>query len=259
MLSIQRLLKKSYGCLSIAFTLLLLTPPVNAVIPGESQQLVVVITDSWDSTTGTMQTFTRGESENAKWQAAELRSDVVLGRSGLAWGIGLHPLQTGQQKLEGDGKAPAGLFRLSGSFGAATDAPGAMPYLAMRKDHYCIDIPSSPLYNQIVDISKYPKNMTKGTTEPMRRDLAATPDESYRRGLFIDHNPRNQPGAGSCIFMHQIVPEKTATAGCTALPDNDLSALFAWLKPEAKPVYLLLPAAEYEARRSSWHLPALQP
>ncbi len=257
MLSIQRLLEKTYGCLSMALTLMLVAPQVHAVIPGESQQLVVVTTDGWDSTTGKMQTFTRGA--NDRWQAEELRAEVILGRSGLAWGIGLHPLQTGQQKLEGDGKAPAGMFRLSGSFGADANAPGAMPYLAMRKNHYCIDIPSSPLYNQIVDISKYPKNMTKGTTEPMRRDLAATPDNSYLRGLFIDHNPRSQPGAGSCIFMHQIVPEKTATAGCTALPDSNLSALFAWLKPDAKPVYLLLPAAEYEARRSSWHLPALQP
>jgi L,D-peptidoglycan transpeptidase YkuD (ErfK/YbiS/YcfS/YnhG family) len=134
-----------------------------------------------------------------------------------------------------------------------------MPYLPMSKNHYCIDIPSSPLYNQIVDISKYPKAMSKGTTEPMRRDLAAKPDDSYRRGLFIDHNPRNQPGAGSCIFMHQIVPEKTATAGCTALPDADLTAIFAWLKPELQPVYLLLPAAEYQALRASWHLPVLQP
>lgn len=257
MLSIQRLLKKTYGCLSMAFTLVLVTPQVSAVIPGESQQLVVVTTDGWESTTGRLQTFTRGDDD--KWRPAELRSEVVLGRSGLAWGIGLHPLQPGQQKLEGDGKAPAGMFRLSGSFGAEASAPGAMPYLPMRKNHYCIDIPSSPLYNQIVDVSKYPKAMTKGTTEPMRRDLAAKPDDSYRRGLFIDHNPRNQPGAGSCIFMHQIVPEKTATAGCTALPDADLTAIFAWLKPELQPVYLLLPATEYQALRASWHLPALQP
>ena len=257
MLSIQRLFKKTYGCLSMAFTLVLVTPQVGAVIPGESQQLVIVTTDGWESTTGRLQTFTRGDDD--KWRPAELRSEVVLGRSGLAWGIGLHPLQPGQQKLEGDGKAPAGMFRLSGSFGAEATAPGAMPYLPMRKNHYCIDIPSSPLYNQIVDISKYPKAMSKGTTEPMRRDLAAKPDNSYRRGLFIDHNPRNQPGAGSCIFMHQIVPEKTATAGCTALPDADLTAIFAWLKPELQPVYLLLPAAEYQALRASWHLPVLQP
>ena len=257
MLSIQRLFKKTYGCLLMAFTLVLVTLQVGAVIPGESQQLVIVTTDGWESTTGRLQTFTRGDDD--KWRPAELRSEVVLGRSGLAWGIGLHPLQPGQQKLEGDGKAPAGMFRLSGSFGAEATAPGAMPYLPMRKNHYCIDIPSSPLYNQIVDISKYPKAMSKGTTEPMRRDLAAKPDDSYRRGLFIDHNPRNQPGAGSCIFMHQIVPEKTATAGCTALPDADLTAIFAWLKPELQPVYLLLPAAEYQALRASWHLPVLQP
>ncbi len=261
MLSIQSLWQKSYGALLLLLLLLglnlSLSPSAQAVIPGESLQLVVVTTDSWESTEGHLQTFSR--TEDGLWQADSVQSSVILGRAGLAWGIGLHPLQPGQQKLEGDGKAPAGLFRLSGSFGAEPTAPGAMPYLPMQKNHYCIDVPNSPLYNHIIDVTKYPKAMSKGTTEPMRRDLMDKADDSYRLGLFIDHNPGNQPGAGSCIFMHQQTEGKTTTAGCTALAPTELAHLFQWLKPEARPVYLLLPKKEYLALQASWHLPALSP
>ena len=81
MLSIQRLLEKTYGCLSIVLALVFVAPGAHAVIPGDSQQLVVVITESWDSTTGKMQTFTRGY--NDRWQADELRAEVILGTDGL--------------------------------------------------------------------------------------------------------------------------------------------------------------------------------
>lgn len=258
MLSIQRLQQKTYRALWLVSLLALTSPKVAAVIPAASQQLVVVTSPDWHSSVGTLQVFSR--TADGPWQAQpRLRGDVALGRSGLAWGIGLHPEQTGVQKQEGDGKAPAGLFRLSGSFGAATNAPGAMPYLAMQSHHYCIDVPTSVLYNQTVDIRQYPKAMTTGSTEPMRRDLAAVPDDAYQQGLFIDHNPRNQPGAGSCIFMHQRLADKPATAGCTALPPTDLVALMQWLKPDLQPVYLLLPQAEYQARQQHWQLPELQP
>jgi hypothetical protein len=36
-----------------------------------------------------------------------------------------------------------------------------------------------------------------------------------------------------------------------------MQSLLAWLKPQDHPVFVLLPQAEYQRLRSSWHLPAL--
>ena len=60
--------------------------------------------------------------------------------------------QSGEpQKQEGDGRAPAGVFRIGTAFGYADSARPALPYQAMTASDYCIDVNGSPLYNRIVD------------------------------------------------------------------------------------------------------------
>ena len=56
---------------------------------------------------------------------------VTIGRAGSAWGLGLHPAQRGPQKREGDGRAPAGVFRIGTAFGYADRPTTALPYDAM--------------------------------------------------------------------------------------------------------------------------------
>jgi zinc D-Ala-D-Ala dipeptidase len=53
---------------------------------------------------------------------------MVVGRNGLAWGIGVVPTDDAQVrsesapvKREGDGRAPAGIFALSTAFGYASE------------------------------------------------------------------------------------------------------------------------------------------
>lgn len=231
----------------------------EAVIPASTRQLVVVVSDNWDASTGQLYQFSRATGQS--WQATGQRSTVDLGRNGTAWGLGLHPVQSGPQKQEGDGKAPAGLFRLSAAFGALPALKTQMPYQQMSRFDYCIDVPTSPLYNQTLDIRRYRPEWTAGSSEPMRRDLIARPDNVYLQGLFIDHNfssgEARQTAAGSCIFMHLKSPDGRKTAGCTALAPEHLSALLQWLTPQAEPLYLLLPAAEYQRLQQDWQLPLL--
>jgi D-alanyl-D-alanine dipeptidase len=70
---------------------------------------------------GTARIFER-KTTNAKWTAIGDSFAVVVGRNGMAWGAGLNelPSDTGRLllKTEGDGKAPAGIFSLTASFGA---------------------------------------------------------------------------------------------------------------------------------------------
>ena len=79
---------------------------------------------------------------------------AVVGRNGLAWGRGIHlePPAGGPQKREGDGKAPAGIFRLGIAFGygPGDSAPWIrLPYQQMTERIKCVDDVASPFYNHI--------------------------------------------------------------------------------------------------------------
>lgn len=245
------------GCSQVNLTAPVVSP---FALPANATQLVVVISDNWDANTGQLYQFSR--SAGQPWQPVGQNGAVDLGRNGTAWGLGLHPAQNGPQKQEGDGKAPAGLFRLSAAFGALPTLATQMPYQQMSKFDYCIDVPTSPLYNQTLDIRQFKPEWTAGSSEPMRRDLMAEKaDGVYEKGLFIDHNfsdgEARQTGAGSCIFMHLKSPDGRKTAGCTALSADHFTALLQWLTPQAQPLYLLLPASEYQRLQQEWQLPAL--
>src|SRR5438270_495076 len=74
-----------------------------------ARQLVVVTTPDWNNTTGTLRRFTR-ESSNDRWHVASGPIPVVVGRTGLAWGLGFDDDATGTRdaphKHEGDGRSP---------------------------------------------------------------------------------------------------------------------------------------------------------
>lgn len=221
---------------------------------ADARQMIVVVTPGWDASAGEMTTWTR-DSEG--WMAASKAQPVTVGRAGTAWGLGLHATQSGTQKMEGDGRAPAGVFGIGPAFGYAPTLSTAMTYLPMGATHWCIDVPGSPLYNTIVDAKAVGETAVKGSTEPMRRDLHADGDVRYRTGFVIQHNPANVDGAGSCIFAHLWKAPGQATAGCTAMDDAAMQALAGWIDPALHPVFVLLPRAEYERLQGEWQLPKL--
>ena len=99
----------------------------------------------------------------------------------------------------------------------------------------------------------------KGSTEPMRLDLHNNGDPRYREGLVIGHNPTATPRAGSCIFAHLWRTPGEPTAGCTAMAAETMDGMLAWLRPDARPVFVLLPRAEYERLAQDWRLPERAP
>ena len=225
----------------------------QAAVPADSTQLLVTLTDDWDAPTGHMYTFVR---HDGSWQQQPLETPVNIGRTGLAWGIGLHEAQAGVQKKEGDGKAPAGIFYLGDAFGYLPDVQTGMSYQPMEATDFCIDVLGSPYYNQTVDAQEVGEAAVQGSSEGMRRDIHYG-DQQYRKGLFVRHNPRNVDGAGSCIFIHLWKKHGAPTAGCTAFAEPTLDRLLAWLDESAKPVYVALPRAEYARKRAQWGLPEI--
>lgn len=220
-----------------------------------SRQMVMVTTDGWNTNHGSLQRFTRGTSG---WVAAGPSAPVTIGKTGAGWGLGLNSPQTdGPVKREGDNRSPAGVFRIGQTFGYAAHVDTAMPYRALSATDYCVDVSGATHYNQIVDADVVGATAVKGSTEPMRRDIHLNGDQLYREGFVILSNPAAVPQAGSCIFGHVWRSPTSPTAGCTAMTPATMQSLLAWLKPDDQPVFVLLPRAEYQRLRASWHLPLI--
>lgn len=226
----------------------------NVRVLASSSQLLLVLAAGWQADAGQLQRFERASPDNG-WQPVGLPVAVSLGKSGLAWGRGLHPPLAGPQKREGDGCAPAGIFAISELFGyAAPDSAFAraarLPYLHAMADLKAIDDPASAYYNRIVDQTTV-AHFDWASCEDMLRD-----DQRYAVGAVVAHNAEPPvPGAGSCIFLHVWERAGAPTAGCTAMALADMTAIAGWLDASAAPLLVQLPQAEYERLRGEWQLP----
>jgi L,D-peptidoglycan transpeptidase YkuD (ErfK/YbiS/YcfS/YnhG family) len=222
---------------------------------GYSRQLVLVVSDSWQADSAHLQCYAR-TTAGQPWRGVGQGVPVSIGRSGLAWGRGLHgdPPLAGPVKREGDGKAPAGVFELSRAFGYAApqqEIQGVkLPYLHLTADLVGVDDAKSKYYNQIVRPDEVPSK-DWDSAETMRRD-----DGLYEWGVAVNHNTSPAlPGAGSCIFLHVWRGPGKPTAGCTAMSKEDMVRLLGWLDPQSKPLLVQLPQEAYRRLAGPWGLP----
>lgn len=217
-----------------------------------SSQCLVVLASDWNAKSGVLRAFERTSSHD-DWRSRGPAIPVVLGKQGLAWGRGLFAGNTGPLKIEGDNKAPAGIFRLGPAFGYAPKSGASwikLTYFPLTKESEGVDDPRSRHYNQLVNRSQVTRVDWQSSEQMLRKD------DLYKWGVVVNHNPARTPGAGSCIFLHIWRNSSSPTAGCTAMPERDLVSLLHWLDPGARPVLVQMPAPEYEAARSRLRLPA---
>jgi L,D-peptidoglycan transpeptidase YkuD (ErfK/YbiS/YcfS/YnhG family) len=217
--------------------------PTN--LPRQSRQLLVVTAPSWISSNGNLQRY---QKFGKQWEPVEDPIPVSLGKSGLAWGRGLHRIsQNAPEKHEGDGCAPAGIFAIGPAFGYAARPPVdcKFPYRSIRDRDYFVDDPTSTDYNRWVTIPALEPNDPKKfwrSCEKMRRR-----DRLYQWGIVIQQNDRPvMKGRGSAIFFHVWKDAGVATVGCTAMARENLVELLKWLDPKQKP--LLVQAPDNEIR-----------
>jgi len=217
-----------------------------------SQQVVVVTTPGWSSTTGTMQRFERA-SPDAEWRAKGAREPVVVGRTGIAWGVGFDGVATdGPHKREGDGKSPAGIFPLDTVFGFA--APDSMtnvrlPYVQLLPTADCVDDTTSSHYNTVVDKASVTK-VDWNSAEHMRQV------RQYEVGVIVGYNAMPPVKArGSCIFLHIWAGPASHTAGCTAFAEPKVREMITWLDPKSRPLLVQLTTTQYASLRIRWKLP----
>jgi D-alanyl-D-alanine dipeptidase len=211
-----------------------------------------VRTASWEASKGTLCAFER--REGGSWKLRGQPIDVRIGSAGLAWGRGLFNgdhLQ-GPRKVEGDKKAPAGIFKLLFCFGYQQTAPVTrLRYRAVDAATVTVHDPRSRFYNQMLEATSV-RHPDWKSAEKMR--LA---DDRYKWGIVVGHNIPPVPGAGSCIFMHVWKNSGTSTVGCTAMPESAILDLLGWLDPAKYPLLIQMPAPVYREIGRNGDLPAL--
>ena len=228
------------------------TPPPVKVPFAESLQAVVVTTPDWTATQGKARLFERKDLRS-KWIAVGEEFPIVVGRNGLAWSRDTAPESATEFKAEGDGKAPAGMFPLTFSFGSGVKSEGvAVPYTRLEQHVECVDDVNSTHYNKIVD------RMKVGNFDWKSSEKMLSVGAEYDLGLFVAHNSYSvRKGDGSCIFLHIWKDAASPTSGCTAMERTKLERILAWVEPKSNPYLVQLPEKEYKKLSKGWGLPKL--
>lgn len=144
--------------------------------------------------------------------------DLVLAPSGLRFLGRRFPCAIGrggvrEQKREGDGGTPAGVWQVTGMLYRADRMarPAAWARPIGPRDLWCDD-PRNAAYNHLV------RAPVAASHERLRRG-----DRLYDLVILTDWNwPVARPGAGSAIFIHRWRRPRFPTAGCIALAPADL-------------------------------------
>ena len=224
------------GALAFSIAALLAAAPALAqTCPAplaDVKRLVLVTADTMNATGATLQLFERAAPGNS-WKAVASVEPALVGKAGMAWSHFFRELRRGNEpvKVEGDKRAPAGVYRIGRTFGIV---PSSRPgHLQVTNDTICVHDLASPAYNTIASRAQVGP---KVSAENMSRALPM-----YRRGLLVDYPTDAKARAGSCIFIHVWQSPTSGTAGCVSLPEARIEALQDFSAPGA--VLAILPRA----------------
>jgi L,D-peptidoglycan transpeptidase YkuD (ErfK/YbiS/YcfS/YnhG family) len=146
---------------------------------------------------------------------------VAVGRAGIR-----------VNKREGDGATPAGRFRplrLWWRTDRAPRPPTLLPVQRIGPDIAWCEDPNDRRYN---------RPFRRSANEP--GDRLWRDDRLYDLIVEIDHNTRPRvAGRGSAVFLHVARPDRGPTAGCVALPVEELQRLLRVISPRTR-IYIHL-------------------
>jgi len=187
---------------------------------GKSTHLLLVETETFDSSGATIRLYQRGSGSD-QWKSNAEPMPATVGRNGLGWGHTFrdHAAAGEPIKMEGDKRAPAGVFPLGRPFGLS---PDGLPHYMQLKDggHFCVDDAGSEKYSQIVPADAIPE----GTSGERMWEISL-----YKRGVVVDYPTDRAAKSGSCIFLHVWKNPQTATVGCVATSEDTVARLQKWV------------------------------
>ena len=183
---------------------------------ANATRLVLVTTATMRDKLASMRLYDR-TSPGDIWRPRGSIEPAVIGKAGMAWSRFWGQLARGKEpiKVDGDKRAPAGIYSIGRSFGILESSRAN--YLHVTPDTICVDDPSSPAYNSIASRARVgPKVHAENMSQVL---------PMYRRGLLVNYPTDAKRKAGSCIFIHVWNSSSTGTAGCVAMPEARVEAL----------------------------------
>jgi L,D-peptidoglycan transpeptidase YkuD (ErfK/YbiS/YcfS/YnhG family) len=196
-----------------------------------TRQFVIVASDSWESTTASLQIVAR--SANGEWRCQQA---PVVAR------VGKHGLRPLADRRSGDGTTPAGSFPLGNVrawdgqqfefFGNRPDIGVRGPYRLVRFEDCWGATPHTASYQQLVN--------DPGCVSPDER-LSAIGDV-YGHAAVIGANLDpisgalpGEPAFAAAIFLHRnsysVTGASRPTSGCVSLFEDDLEVALRLIEP----------------------------
>jgi L,D-peptidoglycan transpeptidase YkuD (ErfK/YbiS/YcfS/YnhG family) len=181
-------------------------------------QLLVVYNYKPESYTAV---FLALEKKGKKW---------VVKQSPIEAGIGKNGFALPNQKKEGDGKSPTGIFRLGKLFSYKKQYNTLLENQQTTKEDKWIDDVNSPDYNKHVS----------GATEAKSFEYLLLNSDVYKYCLVIDYNTNPVvKGKGSAIFFHLALRPSSFTLGCVAIKEKYMKLMINWLNPKQNPTIIM--------------------
>lgn len=182
------------------------------------QQVILVTTNGYNSTSANIQTFEK--QSNGKWKRV-LNTTGYIEKNGFA-----------DNKVEGDGKTPTGKYTIGHAFGYKGNSGTNLEFRHTTNNDVWVDDLNSKYYNTWQKANKKDKDWE--SAESMMHRL-------YTYGFVINYNTEQIPNKGSAIFMHV---GSGYTLGCVATSEKNVISILKWLNPNKNPVIIMSPESE---------------
>ena len=181
------------------------------------QQLVVVFRENFQDIK-----VAGVEKKNGVWNVSLNAVHASIGRNGL-----ISP----EQKKEGDGCTPTGLYALGQLFSYEATIITKIPFIQTTQEDKWIDDITSEQYNKYV----------RGTTTAKSYENLLLKSIHYKYCMVIEYNTKPVvKGKGSAIFFHVADEKYSPTAGCVAIAEQDMLQYLKWLDPKKKTAIFII-------------------
>jgi L,D-peptidoglycan transpeptidase YkuD (ErfK/YbiS/YcfS/YnhG family) len=206
-----------------------------------ADQVVVVTSRSWSSSTARLRAYQRGS--DGSWR---LRLGPVPAR------LGANGFVPAASRRQSTGTTPAGTFAMPWAFGTAPDPGTSLDYRRVDGNDWW---PYDPRDPQTYNVWQ-PRRGPAADWRPSWAEHLASYGRQYRHAVVLDFNlpsevhrsggewRARQPAdtrRGGGIFLH--VNGRGATAGCVSVRGSHLRQLLRWLSPRRSPVVVMGPRA----------------